>query len=86
MEQTNKVLSREDHEETETKVADLRMWCPNMHHVYLANQERQEEIELEKQLTSELIIKSEPECSDVEETQDVAENEDANQIQGNIFY
>jgi hypothetical protein len=48
-------------EETETKV-DLRMWCPNLHIPLAARKQRQEEEALRKELTSELIIKSEPEC------------------------
>jgi hypothetical protein len=63
--------------ERETKV-DMRMFFPNQHHVLGSRQH-------EDELTSELSIKSEHECSAVEQTQDNRGSEDASYIQGNIY-
>jgi hypothetical protein len=58
--------------EPEDTVADFSESSSNMHHLPLAsigNENLQDEEALQNELTSELIIKSGSECSDVEETE-----------------
>jgi hypothetical protein len=57
--------------ENETK-PDLSLLYPNLHLTQSVTSSRQDEDELQNELTSEFIIKSEHEWSDVEETQDHA--------------
>jgi hypothetical protein len=59
--------------EPEDTAADFSESSSNLHHLPFAsidNENLQDEDELQNELTSELIIKSEHECSDVEQTQD----------------
>jgi hypothetical protein len=63
--------------------------CPDIYEVCSAStssfSSRQHEDELQNELTSKLIIKSEHKCSNVEETQSNASYEDDIQIEGKFI-